>query len=121
MSLSYYAVSIQGDRLFAIQVEPDEVAVLLDAGHLVQLARPVDLVRVAVRHNTMLTVFTRDDVLRSHGHEDPHPRGHRRSQHHHAPAGPNRQRADCGRRRVPIAPTVTQGFVSTFPTGKTQA
>ena len=67
MSLSYYAVSIQADRLFAVQVEPDEVAVLLDAGHLVQLARPVDLVRVAVRHNTTLAVFSRDDVLRSHG------------------------------------------------------
>ncbi len=70
MSLSYYAVSIQADRLFANEVEPDEVAVLLEAGHSVLLARPVDLVRVAVRHKKALTVFTREEVLRSHRRAD---------------------------------------------------
>ena len=74
MSLAYFAVSIQAERMFANEVESDEVAVLLEAGHSVLLARPVDLVRVAVRHKKALTVFSRDEVLRSH-HQANRPTG----------------------------------------------
>jgi hypothetical protein len=65
MTFSYYAISLQPSRMIANEVAPDEAALLLDAGHAILLAAPVDLVRVALRHHRPVTIFSRDDVRRS--------------------------------------------------------
>jgi hypothetical protein len=65
MVLSYYAISLETSRMVANEVDSDEAAILLEAGHSILLAAPVDLVRVALRHQKPLKIFSREDVVRS--------------------------------------------------------
>lgn len=65
MALSYYAISLETSRMVANEVDSDEAAILLEAGHSILLAAPVDLVRVALRHRKPLKIFSREDVVRS--------------------------------------------------------
>ena len=65
MTLSYYAISLQTSRIVANEVDSDEAALLLDAGHSILLAAPVDVVRAAILHQKPLKILSREDVVRS--------------------------------------------------------
>jgi hypothetical protein len=64
MTLNYYAITLLPSRMIANEVAPDEAALLLDAGHTILLAAPVDLVRVALRHHRPVAIFSRDEIRR---------------------------------------------------------
>ena len=44
MTLNYYAISLEISRMVANEVDSDEAAILLEAGHSILSAAPVDLV-----------------------------------------------------------------------------
>ena len=60
MQPNFYVISLERDRLVATEIDCDEAAVALDAGQTLLLARPLDLVRVAVRHRVSLTAYGRE-------------------------------------------------------------
>jgi hypothetical protein len=64
MTLNYYAITLLPSRMIANEVAPDEAALLLDAGHTILLAAPVDLVRVALRHHRPVVIYSREDIRR---------------------------------------------------------
>jgi hypothetical protein len=62
MNVSLYAISLPPGRLVATELEDAAAAVLFDAGQSILLATLLDLVRLALRENRSLTVFTRDET-----------------------------------------------------------
>jgi hypothetical protein len=64
MTLNYYVITLQPARMIANEVAPHEAAHVLDAGHTILLAAPVDLVRVALRHHRPVAIYSREEIRR---------------------------------------------------------
>ena len=71
MQANFYVISLPPGRLVATEIDSAEAAVALDAGETLLLARPLELVRVALLHDRLLTI-----CLRDRGAATPSGRGH---------------------------------------------
>lgn len=66
MQSNFYVISLPPGRLVATEIDSAQAAVALDAGETLLLARPIELVRVALLHDRLLTICLRDkaDTMR---------------------------------------------------------
>jgi hypothetical protein len=62
MQPNFYVISLPPGRLVATEIDSAEAAVALDAGETLLLARPLELVRVALLHNRLLTIGVRNQA-----------------------------------------------------------
>ena len=60
MQRNYYVISLPPGRLVATEIDSDEAAVAIDEGQTLLLARPSELVRVALLRNRLLTICVRE-------------------------------------------------------------
>ena len=68
MQANFYAIGLPSGRLVATQLDSHEAAEFLDAGQTVLLVALLDLVRLAARQRSSLTVFARDEIRGSRKH-----------------------------------------------------
>ena len=60
MQANFYVIGLPPGRLVATEIDSAEAAVALDAGETLLLARPLELVRVALLRNRLLTICVRE-------------------------------------------------------------